>query len=77
MISSTFNDAPPSFLMDSIVNPKVKITEEEGIGVHFLAHNTLGVEGCAGAPGSGLGRLTSKSITHMNLHKLNNKLVNP
>jgi hypothetical protein len=62
--------------MDSIVNPKVKTTEEEGIGVHSLAHNISGVEGCAGVPKSGLGRLTRKSITHMDLHKPNNKLVN-
>jgi len=62
--------------MDSIVSPKVKKTEGERIGVHSLAHNTSGVEGRAGALGWGLGRLTSKSITHTDLHKLNNKLVN-
>jgi hypothetical protein len=63
--------------MDSFVNPKVKTMEEEGIGVHSLAHNISGVKGCVRALGSGLGRLTSKSITHMDLHKPNNKLVNP
>jgi hypothetical protein len=36
--------------MDSIVSPKVKITEGEGVGVRFLVRNTFGVEGCAGAP---------------------------
>jgi hypothetical protein len=36
----------------------------------------LGVEGCVGAPGWGLGRVTSKLIIHMDLHKQNNKLVN-
>jgi hypothetical protein len=41
-----------------------------------LTRNISGVEGCAGAPGCGLERLTSKSITHMDLHKPNNKLVN-
>jgi hypothetical protein len=41
-----------------------------------LSCSILGVEGCAGAPGWGLGRMTSKSITHTDLHKLNNKLVN-
>jgi len=30
--------------MDSIVSPKVKITKGEGIRVHSLIHNTLGVE---------------------------------
>ncbi len=67
-------DAPPSFLMDLIVSPKVKTTEG-GIRARSLAYSTSGVEGHVGAPGWGLGRLTSKSITHTNLHKLNNKLV--
>jgi hypothetical protein len=40
-----------------------------------LAHNTSRVEGRVGALGCGLGRLTSKSITHMSLCKSNNKLV--
>jgi hypothetical protein len=61
--------------MDSIASPKMKTTEGEGIGARSLAHNILGVEGRVGAPGWGLGRLTSKSITHMDLHKPNNKLV--
>jgi hypothetical protein len=61
--------------MDSIVNPKMKTTEGKKVGALSLAHSTLGVEGCVGALGWGLGRLTSKSITHMNLHKPNNKLV--
>jgi len=30
--------------MDSIVNPKVKIAEEEEVGARFLALNTFGVE---------------------------------
>jgi hypothetical protein len=46
----THNDAPPSSLMDSTMNPKVKIVEGEGVGVRSLARNTLGVKGCAGAP---------------------------
>ncbi len=50
--------------------------EGEGVGVHSLAHNTLGVKGRAGASGWGLGSLTSNSITHMALHKPNNKLIN-
>jgi len=48
----------------------------EGVGVRSLAHNTSWVEGHVGAPRWGLGRLISKSITHMDLHKPNNKLVN-
>jgi hypothetical protein len=61
--------------MDSTANPKVKTTKGEGVGAHSLAHNILGVEGHVGALGWGLGRLTSKSITHTNLHKPNSKLV--
>jgi len=60
--------------MDSIASPKVKIVEGEGIRVCSFAHNTLGIKGRVGASGWGLERLISKSITHMDLHKLN-KLV--
>jgi hypothetical protein len=69
-------DAPPSSLMDSTASPKVKITEGEGVEVRSFTHNTSRVEGCVGVPGWGLERLTSKSITHTDLHKLNIKLVN-
>jgi hypothetical protein len=62
--------------MDPTTNPKMKTTKGEGVWVHSLVHNTLEVEGHAGALGWGLGRLTSKSIIHMDLHKPNNKLVN-
>jgi hypothetical protein len=58
------------------MSPKMTTTEREGVGAHSLACSTLGVEGRAGAPGWGLGRLISKSITHTDLHKRNNKLVN-
>jgi hypothetical protein len=61
--------------MDLILNPKVKIAEGQGIGARSLACNTSGVEGRAGAPRCGLGRMTSESIIHTNLHKPNNKLV--
>jgi len=37
--------------MDSNVSPKVKTTKGKGIKARSLAHNTLGVERCAGAPG--------------------------
>jgi hypothetical protein len=46
-----FIDAPPSSLMDSIMNPKVKTTKGEWVRACSLTHNTLGVEGCARAPG--------------------------
>ncbi len=74
-ISLTINDAPLSSLMDSIVSPKVKTSKGKGIGAHSLAYNTSGVEGHVGVPGWGLRRLTSKLITHTNLHKPNNKLL--
>jgi hypothetical protein len=34
-----------SSLMDSIVNPKMKTMEGEGVGGHSRTHNTLGIEG--------------------------------
>jgi hypothetical protein len=46
------------------------------VAVRSLACSISGLEGCAGALGWGLGRLTSGSIIHTNLHKSNNKLVN-
>jgi len=58
------------------MNPKVKTMEGEKIEAHSLAHNTSGVKGCVRAPRWGLKGLTSKSITHTDLHKPNNKLVN-
>jgi len=61
--------------MDLIVSPKVKIMEGQGIRTRSLIHSTLRVEGRARGLGCGLGRLTSKSITHMDLHKPKNKLV--
>jgi len=53
----------------------VNTTEELGVGVCSLVRSTSGVKGHVGALGYGLGRVTSKSITHTNLHKPNNKLV--
>ncbi len=66
---------PPNSLINSIVNPKVKTTEGLGVGAHSLACNISRVEGCVGSPRLGLGRVTSGSIIHMDLHKKNNKLV--
>jgi len=62
--------------MDSTLSLKVKTMKREQVGVRSLARNTLGVEGCVGAPRWGIARLTSNSITHVDLHKPNNKLVN-
>jgi hypothetical protein len=47
----------------------------EGVGVHYFVHNTLQVEGCAEILGWGLGRMTSESIIHIDLHKPKFKLV--
>jgi hypothetical protein len=69
-------NAPQSSLMDSNANSMLKTMEVEGVGVRSLARNTSGVEGRARALRWGLGKMTSKSITHMDLHKPNNKLVN-
>jgi len=68
-------DTPPSSLMDSIISPKVETTKGEGVGVHSLVCSISRVEGRAGTLRWGLGRLISKSINHMDLHKSNNKLV--
>jgi hypothetical protein len=46
-----------------------------GVGARSLARSTSGVKERVGAPGWGLGRLTSKSIIHTDLHKPNNKLI--
>jgi hypothetical protein len=72
--SKRHDDSPPNCLMDSTMNPKVKIVEGKGIRVRSLACSTLGVEGHVRALGWGLGRVTSKSIIHTNLYKPN-KLV--
>jgi hypothetical protein len=61
--------------MDSTASPKVETTKGERVEARTLAHNILGVEGCVRVLGWGLGRLTSKSIIHMDLHKPNNKLI--
>jgi hypothetical protein len=58
----------PKLLDGLTTNPKVKTMEGKGVGARFLICNILGVEGCAGALGWGLKRLTSNSITHMDLY---------
>jgi hypothetical protein len=57
------------------MSPKVKTIEGERVGVHSLAHNTLGVKGHAGASKWGLEKVITRSIIHTDLHKPNNKLV--
>jgi hypothetical protein len=47
-------DAPLDSLMDSTMNPKMKIVEGKRIGARSLARNTLGVEGHVGVLGWGL-----------------------
>ncbi len=42
----------------------MKTTEELGVGACFLARNTLGVEGCVGVLGWGLGRMTNINYSH-------------
>jgi len=42
-------EALPSSLMDSNVNLNSKTTEEQVVGACSLAHNILGVKGCARA----------------------------
>ncbi len=72
------HDAPPSSncLMDSTTSLKVMAVEGEKVQACSLAYNTWRVEGRVGALRWGLGRLTTKSIIHKDLHKPNNKLVN-
>ncbi len=64
MINNNSVDAPLSSLMDSTTSPKVKTLEGQGVGVHYLVHNTSGVEGCAKAPRWGLGRLKATNCSH-------------
>ncbi len=53
----------------------MKTVEGQGVGARSLACSTLGVERHAKFLKWGLERVISKSITHMNLHKPNSKLV--
>jgi len=63
-------------LKDSNVSPKVETIKENGVGERSLVCNTSKVEGCARASGWGLRQMINGSVIHMNMHKLNNKLVN-
>jgi len=53
----------------------MKTMKEKGVGVRSLVRNTLGVKKHIRPPRWGLEQVTSESIIHMDLHKLNNKLV--
>jgi hypothetical protein len=57
------------------MSPKVTIAEGKRVVARSLACKTSGVEGCVGDSKWGLRSLTSKSITHTDLHKSNNKLI--
>jgi hypothetical protein len=48
---NALHDTPPSSLMDSIMSPKKKTTEGEGVGACSLGHITLGVKGSVGVSG--------------------------
>jgi hypothetical protein len=61
--------------MDSTASSKVKTTKGEGVGA-LLDSQHFGGRGVCLSSEMGLGRLTSNSIIHTNLHKPNNKLVN-
>jgi len=74
-INESFCDAHPCFLKDSNASPKVEIVEKKGVGVRSLACKISRVKGHAGILGWGLRRVTSRSIIHTVLQKLNNKLV--
>jgi hypothetical protein len=50
-IGKAMMDASVSSLINSTVSPKVKTLEKERVRVRFMARNTLGVEGHAGALG--------------------------
>lgn len=56
------NWCTPKLLIYSTTSPKMKTMEWEGVGVHYLVRNTLGVDGCARTLGWGLKRVTSESI---------------
>jgi hypothetical protein len=69
----------PQAFIDSTVNPKVKTMEEKKLGHTPWLATFWGYKGMlmrARALRWGLGRLTSDSIVHTDLHKPNNKLVN-
>jgi hypothetical protein len=67
-------DAPPNSLMDSTESPKVKTLEGERVRRAPWLATLLRQKGVLELQ-DGLGRVTSSSIIHTDLHKPNNKLV--
>ncbi len=61
--------------MDSPTSLKVKTMERKKVETFSLVHNTSRVERMCSSSRMGLRRMTSESIIHRNLHKLNNKLI--
>jgi len=66
-------DTPPSSLMDSIASPKVNNGKKQSWGALSGSQHFGGKRVCWSS-GMGLGKLTSTSITYIDLHKPN-KLV--
>ncbi len=52
-------DTPPNSLKDLNASPKVKIVEEEGVGVRSLIRNTSKVRGACWSSEMGLRKVTS------------------
>jgi hypothetical protein len=76
LASQTCLDVPPTPLMDSTMSLKGENNKRtRSWGTLPGLQHFGGVEGRARASGWGLGRVISKLITHMDLHKPNNKLV--
>jgi hypothetical protein len=65
-------DTPPNSLKDSNVNLKMKIIER----VKVRSQHFGGKKGMLELQDARLGQVTNESITHIDLHKPNNKLVN-
>jgi hypothetical protein len=65
----------PKFFDRLKCESKVKIVKGSRIGARSLARNTFEVKGHAWTPRWGVGRMTSNSITHKDLHNPNKKLV--
>jgi hypothetical protein len=68
-------DTPLSSLMDSIASPKVTKIEGEKVGGALLGSQHFEGRGVRWSSGMKTLRLTSKSITHTDLYKPNNKLI--
>jgi hypothetical protein len=69
-------DAPPNYLEDSNTSLKMKIVEEEGVGVRSLIYSISRVRRMCSSFGMG-SRMNDKQVNiRINLHKLNNKLIN-